>query len=273
MPLLKDPKTPKPRSFSGDPEEFRATLGEHLEELRGRIIRAAVALTIGSVIGWFLYPPVLNVFRGVINRAAAHSKVKIDWTFIDITQPFMLHFKMALYIGLVLALPFVVGEIWGFVKPGLKPHEIRPFRIIVPISFALFAVGVSVGFIILDPTFQWFLSFTAETPGFGLIQQPSELIFFSVKMLLAFGLGFQLPLVVFFLTKIGLVSPQFLMRYWKQSTVGVFVVAMIVTPSGDPFSMLAMAIPMSALFFASVLAANMTSRNKREENDVLNDLD
>ncbi|MBX3111967.1 MAG: twin-arginine translocase subunit TatC [Fimbriimonadaceae bacterium] len=273
MPLLQGPQKPKPRKFTGDPEDFRATLGEHLEELRGRIVRAAVALTIGTVIGWFLYPPVLNIFYGVINRAAAHSKIKVDWKFLDLTQPFMLHFKMALYIGLVLAIPFIVGELWGFVKPGLKPHEIRPFRVVVPISMGLFVIGVGLGFMILDPAFQWFLSFSAETPGFGIIQQPSELIFFSVKMLLAFGLAFQLPLVIFFLTKIGLVSPQFLMRYWKQSTVGVFVVAMIVTPGGDPFSMLAMAIPMSALFFASILAANLTSRGKREENDVLNNLD
>ncbi len=270
MPLLEQQRK---RNFSGDPEEFRATLGEHLEELRGRIIRSAVALTVGTTIGWFIYPWLFEVFQGVIARAAKASTVPIDWRYVGLTQPFMLHFKMAMYAGLVMALPYIVYELWGFIRPGLKPHEVRPFRIVVPTSLALFVCGVAIGFIILNPTFQWFLSFAKETPGYGIIQQPSELIFFCVKMLLAFGLGFQMPLVIYFLTKIGLVSPQFLMRYWRQSTVGVFVVAMIVTPGGDPFSMLAMAIPMSALFFASVLAANMTSRKKREEEDVLNDLD
>ena len=104
------------------------------------------------------------------------------------------------------------------------------------------------------------------------MQDPELMIMFQAKMLVAFGAGFQLPLVVFFLTRIGIISPKTLMRYWRQSTIGVFIAAAVITPSGDIPTMLAMAVPLTILFFITILAANYKQKGKKDE-DFLDDLD
>jgi sec-independent protein translocase protein TatC len=126
----------------------------------------------------------------------------------------------------------------------------------------------------LPSAFIWFTSYFDEFPGAGLNQDPGVLVSFTLKMLLAFGVGFQLPLVVFVLGKIGLLSPDTLVRNWRQATVAIFLVSAIVTPSNDPLTMLMMAVPLSLLFVISVYAVRWTTRKQlREADKVLDDLD
>ncbi|MCA1947409.1 MAG: twin-arginine translocase subunit TatC [Armatimonadetes bacterium] len=238
------------------------SLGDHLEELRTRIIRSLLWLTVGWVIGWQIQPWLYDQLNAMIVANVKGPGIDYKEVFRNATEPFMLKFRLSFLIGLILAFPFIVLQLWGFVEPGLRPHESRPVKRLAPVSVLLFAMGVFFCWFILPSAFKWFVSYLAEFPGTALYQEPGTLVFFVLKMLLAFGFGFQLPLVVFLLGKVGLLEPGLLIRYWRQAAVAIFTLSAIVTPSNDAFSMLMMAIPLTILFAISVWAVRLTSRRK-----------
>lgn len=262
---------PRRNSNRDNPDEFRATLGEHLEELRGRVLRALGVLVVMCVVGWFLAMPVYSALSEVV-RDNVPKNFDFKEPFTSITQPFMLQLKLAFYIGLIVAVPYIVWELWGFVAPGLKPGEKRPIKVLAPVSVLLFAVGCTVGWVTLPAAFQWFAGFFASFPNTSLYQEPGTMVFLIVKLVLAFGIGFQLPVVTFFLAKVGIISPSSLAQYWRQAVIAVFALSAMLTPSGDPFTMLAMAAPLTILFFASIYAVKLTGpRGGRDP--ALDDLD
>ena len=116
-------------------------------------------------------------------------------------------------------------------------------------------------------------SYLEDFPGSALYQEPGALVFFVLKMLLAFGVGFQLPLLVFILGKVGIIGPDVMIRYWRQATVAIFLLAAVLTPSQDIFSMMMMAVPLSLLFALSVFAVRVTTRRGISSVPELNDLD
>ncbi|MES1227845.1 MAG: twin-arginine translocase subunit TatC [Armatimonadota bacterium] len=245
-----------------DPEDFRATLAEHLDELRFRLIRSAIALCIGALLGWFAYPP---LFNHLINMVVAISKTThgtVDWRFGSVMEPFMLQLKMSFYIGLGFALPYIVGELWGFIRPALRPTEVKPFKVVVPVSLGLVVLGAWLGYFVWPATVKWFVEFAVGQTSIGIIQNPYDMLVLCVKMMLIFGVSFQLPLIVFFLAKVGILSPDFLWKYWKHCTVGVFTAVAIFSPTADPFSMVALALPLTVLVFGSILAAKISFGSK-----------
>jgi sec-independent protein translocase protein TatC len=266
MPLAQGDE--KRRNTSGDPEEFRLPLGEHLEELRQRLIRIVIFLLAGSVIGWFLQPMVYGHLSDLA-RELMPANVPYREAFRNVTEPFMLKLKLSVYIGLVLFFPFCVLQLWGFVAPGLTPAERKPFRIVAPLSVLFFALGAYFCYMILPSAFGWFVSYLSEFPEVEIIQEPGTLAFFIMKMGLAFGVAFQLPLVVFFLAKVGVLAPSTISSYWRQATVVIFLGSAFLTPSADIFSMLMMAVPMTVLFFGSILAVKLTNRKRPAELDEL----
>lgn len=259
-------------SSSGQPDELRLTLGEHLEELRVRLFRIAAVIAAGMVVGWFLVIPVFEHLMGiVVENLPKGYKFQQVWS--SPSEPFMFHLKMAVVLGAAITIPLTVLQLWGFVKPGLKPHEQKPLRIVVPISVCLFALGGFLGYMILPVTYKWFAQMGEDFSNTTTLLNPAETILFCSKMMLAFGIGFQLPLIVFFLTKLGIITPQAVTRYWRQAAVGVFTAAAIITPSGDIFSMTLMGLPMVILTFASIGAARLTMKDRDGSGDVLNSLD
>lgn len=264
------------RNSSDDPEEFRATLGEHLEELRDRLLRILLIITGGWVVGWFIEPPLYTTLSNLVRDAVPPNLLEAgvySEAFRNATDAFMLKFKLSFMLGLGLTLPLLVLQLWGFVKPGLKPSERKPLRFMAPFSVVLFAIGAFFCWLVLPSAFQWFFSFMEEFPGTKMIQEPGTMVFFILKMMMAFGIGFQLPLVVFMLGKVGLIGSDTLVQYWRQATAMIFLAAAILTPSQDAFSMLMMAVPLSLLFILSVMAVRFTTRNSRSSSPELDDLD
>lgn len=259
-------------SSSEQSDELRLTLGEHLEELRVRLFRIAAVIAVGMVVGWNLVVPVYDHFMVVI-KSSLPKGFEFTTAWSSLPEAFMFQLKMALVLGLVITIPITVMQIWGFVKPGLKPHEQKPLQRVVPISVVLFAFGCFLGYMVLPVTFEWFAGMTSQFKGAEVIQSPTEIVLFSSKMMLAFGIGFQLPIIVYFLTKLGIITPEAITRYWRQAAVGVFTAAAIITPSGDIFSMTLMGLPMVILTFASIGAARLTMKDRDRAGDVLNSLD
>lgn len=258
-----------------DPEDFRATLVEHLDELRDRVVRSLFFLVIGWVIGWYLEPPVYESVNGRVEAAIRKQLppgVDYKTVFHNATEPFLLKLKLSFMIGLVIAFPFIVIQLWGFVAPGLKKMERKIVQTVAPASLVLFAMGAWFCWLVLPSAFGWFTSYLDDYKNTSLFQEAGTMVFFVLKMELAFGAGFQLPLVVFILGKTGLLAPETLIRNWRQATAGIFVLSMILTPSNDPLTMLMMAVPLSVLFIASVYAVRFTSKSNRSDPE-LNDLD
>jgi sec-independent protein translocase protein TatC len=267
MSSILPPKSPtenKPK-FSGDPDDYRLTLVEHLEELRTRIIRVAVAVTLGWAVGWVEFKPVYTYLVTVINNGIMAGLPKgTDYKemFPNATEPFLLQLRLSFLIGMILAFPFIVIQLWGFVAPALKPNEQKPFKKLAPLSAALFVMGAGFAWYVTPSALKWFVQYLDNFPTTALYQQAGTMVFFVLKLLLAFGFAFQLPIVVYGMGIAGILSAETLLKYWRQSSFVIFVVAAIVTPSNDPVTMLAMAIPLVLLFIASVYAVKFVQRKK-----------
>lgn len=251
---------------SSDPDEFRAPLSEHLDDLRGRIVKSLAILVSGWIGGWF----VTNWMNAVLLdralsavRKGAPAGTNVQPAFTDAITAFMVLLKQSFMVGLIVALPFITWQIWGFVAPGLKESEKRPLRRLVPVSVILFFLGVFFCWLVLPEAYKWFAGFLAAFPGAVLNQDPEKIVSFSLKMMAAFGICFQLPIVVYALGSIGIVTPETMMQYWRQATVFIFFAAAAITPSNDPISMLMMAVPLCILFAVSVYAVKLTTRKKQ----------
>ncbi len=273
MPTLLPPKgqrDQKPR-YSGDPEEYRLTLIEHLEELRDRIIRSLYALGGGWLVGWFVFKPTYDYLSARINGAIQDAIKQLppghhfQEVFHNATEPFFLKFKLSFLIGVILAFPYLILQAWGFVAPALKPNEQKPFKKLAPASAVLFVMGAAFAWFITPSALKWFVSYLGEFQDTSLLQSAGTMVFFVLKLLLAFGFAFQLPLIVYGMGLAGILEAETLIKYWRQSAITIFVVAMIVTPSQDPATMLAMAIPLCLLFMASVWAVKLVQGKKRKE--------
>lgn len=237
-------------------DERKAELTEHLAELRSRLIRACLYVAFGMIIVYTFSSRIETVLMAPINRviqaktALAGQGQLPPFAFHSFTDGFFLTLQIATVGGLILALPFVILELWGFIAPALTSHEKKGVYFVAPMSVILFLMGLSCAYLILPMAVKWFLSYIP--PGAVLLQNPLTYIVFVVKLLLVFGLLFELPVVLMFLGKIGIINSALMIKYWRQIAVGLFTVSMVVAPSNDPGTMLALAIPLTILFFASI---------------------
>jgi len=163
----------------------------------------------------------------------------------------MIKCQVAAIGGLVFAAPLVTFEIWGFIAPALTKEEKRPLKWIAPLCIFLFAAGIATAYLIFPIGVRFFISYIP--PGAEMRPTVASTIIFIAKMLLAFGLVFELPIVLMFLGKLGVVSAKGLKASWRYAVVGLAVLAAVVTPSTDAFSMVAMYVPLIGLYGISIL--------------------
>jgi sec-independent protein translocase protein TatC len=228
------------------------TLVEHLSELRLRIFVSLLAVTIGSIIGFYLAPNVVDVLRAPVNAPLV---------FTTLGGAFFVQLKIALMIGVALASPVVLYQLWAFVSPGLTARERRVARPWIPLAIVFLVLGVGVAYMILPFTVGFLLSF--QRPG---VIEPlitlEAYIGFVTTMFLVFGLVMQFPIVLVLLSKVGIVNAERLRRGRRYVFVGIFVFAVVVTPGGDPFSPTIMAAVMYPLY---ELTIRLVSRGSKKE--------
>lgn len=230
-------------------EEFKEMeLWEHLAELRTRLIRSLIWVLVGLVASWGAYPLLYREFFRPIDRLFRERGWEVVYT--TITQGFTLQLQVCLIAGLVVAIPLVTFEVWGFVAPGLTKSERKACYFIFPLSVLFFFLGLACGYSITEPSMRWFADFVPT--GVKVLQDPGKYILFMVKLVVSFGVCFQLPLVLMFLCWVGLLTSRTLKEQWRLCVVACFAIAAIATPGGDPFSMLMMAVPLAILYLASI---------------------
>ena len=240
-------------------EEKRADLISHLSELRARILRSVVYAAIGMTIVWFFYDPLYRFLTQPITHAlrAAHGELIVT----QFMEGFMVRFEISLVGGLIIAAPLIYYEVWAFIAPGLMGNERRAARPLVPISALLFVMGVALAYLITEPSIQWLLSM--NPPDTVARYQLNDNLLLMMKFYLAFGLSFQLPIVLVLLAQIGIVNSRLLTTRWREATVIIFVIAAIITPTWDPFTMTICALPMVGLYFLTIGAVKLVERGKR----------
>lgn len=224
---------------------------DHLEELRRRVFRAGIAVSIAAIAGYFLSDRVLALLTRPVP----------ELVFLAPAEAFVVKLKVSLVTGLFLAAPAVIYQFWRFVRPALAPREAKYITGAVLFSTIFFAGGMAFAYFVVVPIgIKFLLSF--QTPRLRAMLSISEYVGTVSAFILACGLIFQLPIVMFFLTKLGVVTPKLLMRNQRVAIVIILIAAAVLSPP-DVFSQVLMAIPMLVLFELSVLSSSLAAAGRR----------
>jgi sec-independent protein translocase protein TatC len=234
------------------------TFLEHLEELRVRLIRSLIALVLGFVASWSYHEKIFHFLTEPLRTA--YPGVKFITT--GPSEALVLYMKMAFFVGIFLAAPYLLYQIWAFVAPGLYAHEKAYAVPFIVMGSLFFLGGAAFGHYVLFPlTFGFLIAFSGTDMQF--LPKVDEYYSFYSWFLLGLGLVFQLPVVIFVLARIGLVTPGFLLRNFKYAVLVSFVVSAVVTPTTDVTMQTLLAVPMLGLYLLGVAVAWAFGRPRR----------
>ena len=240
------------------------TIVEHLTEFRSRLVIMVIAVVAGAFVGWFLFEPFLDLLRTPYCDAIAQMPKNLqpptgcDLVFNGPVEPFILKIKVVVFIGIVVALPVLLWQFWAFITPGLTKKEKRWSGPFVASSLLLFILGGAFAYYTLPTGLNFLLSFAG--PGFVALLTATKYIGFFMLMVLAFGAAFELPIVLIFLIAVGVLSTRQLRAWRRYAVVGIVIIAAVVTPSQDPFTLFAMAIPMYLFYEVAIIVGRVMKK-------------
>ena len=254
------------------PSPDNMTLGEHLGELRRRVIICVIAFAAAATVAVIAYEPILHFLLRplcTVDASTVHHTTGGGSLIIAsngtcnlfVTSPLdglSLRIKIALFGGLVLASPVILFQVWRFVTPGLKASERRYAIPFVVSAFVLFLLGAATAYITLPHALGWLKS--VGGPNLQAIYDPIPYLGLILLMMTIFGLTFEFPVVLVSLELAHVVTPARLLHAWRWAVIIIVVVAAVFTPSSDPFSMFALAIPLTAFYFISIGIGKLLGR-------------
>ena len=254
------------------PSPDNMTLGEHLGELRRRVIICVIAFVVAATIAVVAYQPILNfLLRPLCNVYASTPHhpgsgngsllVNRFGCSLYVTSPLdglTLRVKIAIFGGLVLASPVILFEMWRFVTPGLKASERRYAIPFVFSAFVLFVAGAATAYLTLPHALGWLKS--VGGPSLNAIYDPIPYLGLILLMMTLFGLTYLFPVVLVSLELARVVTPARLLHAWRWAVITIVVIAAVFTPSSDPFSMFALAVPLIAFYFISIGIGKLLGR-------------
>ena len=242
-------------------EEEKSPFTAHLEELKQRLIRCLIAIGIGFLGCYYFREP---LFRIITKPLAQVLPAGSHMIFTGLPEAFFIYMKIAFFASLFLTAPYTFFEVWLFVAPGLYSKEKKYVLPFVLSSTFLFVGGVLFGyFLALPPAYGFFVEFSTDflKPMISF----REYLNFTLKFLLAFGICFELPVFIFFLTKVGIVTPKLLSKQRRYAILIIFIVAAVLTPSPDAFSQILLALPLMFLYEISIFVSKLALRKQRDK--------
>jgi sec-independent protein translocase protein TatC len=247
------------------PPDGAMTLFEHLRELRYRLVVASLAILAATIACAFFYKRLLNLltapyYRGIEDLKASNPEAVTQLVANDITSPLKLAVQVCLVAGLVISGPVWLYQLWSFIVPGLLAKEKKWALVFIGTASPLFTLGVATAYYVLPKAIAVLLSFTAE--GVTNLQDINTFLSFMLRLMVVFGIAYLIPLLVLMLNIVGVVKASQLTKYRTLVIFGTFVFGAVATPSTDPFSMLALALPMTVLFMAAEALAHVLDRRK-----------
>jgi sec-independent protein translocase protein TatC len=253
-----------PRVRSRKDEEGSMTLVEHLEELRGRIVKSLIAVAVGGAVGWFLYGTViqllLNPYCDYLQTVprSARPTTGCHLFFLGAIDGVLIKLKVVLFLGLAFALPYILYQLWAFIVPGLTRRERRMAIPFVFTSTVLFLLGCLFAYVTLPKALEFLLGF-AGTELVPLLTG-DKFLGFVIIVALAFGLSFEFPIILIFLSIVGILPSRKLRDWRRPAYLGIAVFAAVITPSADPYTMCAMMIPMMLFYEGAILVARLLKK-------------
>ena len=239
------------------PDEM--TFLEHLEDLRKRLFYSFIALFIGFIPGWIFSKDIYRILsRPVTQYLPAGTKL----AFTTLTEGFMLYMKVAALASLFFMSPFVFLQLWYFVAPGLSQKEKKYVIPFVVMTSFFFCLGAVFGYFIVFPwACRFFLQLASD---FQPVITVDDYFGFSLKVLLGIALVFEMPTLIYFLARMGIVTARWMIRNFKYAVLAVFIIAAVITPTPDVVTQSIVAIPMLALYGLSILIALVVGRNREK---------
>ena len=265
---------PFPSASPGDPHDndepesyddsgAKMSILEHLDELRKRLIYIVYSLIAGCVVAAVFIGRIFDfVMRPM--QAVLGPEGRLQYT--GGPEPFLLYFKIAFLVGVFLASPLILWQIWKFIAPGLYSHE-KKFAIpfVVMSTFFFTAGGLFAHYVAFPWTWAFFGSFATDYLRF--VPKVDEAFSMYTRMILAFGVVFEMPTLVFVLARLGLITARLLIRYFKYALLAIFIIAAIISPGGDIPSQLILAVPMMLLYALSIVIAFAFQRRRLPDAD------
>lgn len=249
-------------------------LAEHLRELRNRLAKAVLAIVVASIVSAFFYNDLINLitkpvlqsvgcdlsFGELAKKQGGETCARI--VMLDLLGPFTLALKVSLMSGLILSSPIWLYQLWAFLAPGLHRNEKRYALSFVGAGFPLFVVGGYFAYSVLPTTAKVLLDFTPI--GIDNLLPLDKLLDIVIRMIVVFGLSFELPLLLVLLNFGGVLSGKRMLGWWRGMVMGITVFSAIATPSTDPLTMIALAAPIVVLYFAAVVVSLVNDRRRAQ---------
>ncbi len=237
--------------FTRRDDQSEADFLSHFIELRRRLMYCLLAVCLGLIVGWLLYPRAYALIAGPILQGIhrVHGVVMTQHP----AEGFFVRLKVSGVLGLIIASPVIIWQLWAFVSPGLTERERRAIRPIMPMVCVLFLFGAGLAHLVMPQVMAFFLAFIPKgvTPNINFEQSLN----FPLKIYVSFGLAFELPVVVLGLVALRILTPRVLLAQWRIAVFLIAVIAAVITPTGDPFSVVLMMLPLLALYFCTILFA------------------
>ncbi|GAB2594401.1 twin-arginine translocase subunit TatC [Microlunatus antarcticus] len=241
------------------------SLFEHIAELRYRLIIMALTIVVGTVVAWFFRSYLTEVIFYPYQLAAEAIRAKNPGASLQmvnqgVASPFTLALKVSAMAGILATSPILLYQLWAFIVPGLLAKEKKWTLIFLGSATPLFLAGVAVGYYVMPKGLVVLLGFTEN--GITNLQDVNQFLSFLMRFMLVFGVAFLIPEVVLILNIMGILKAKYLSKYRSLIIFGTFVFGAVATPSTDPFSMLALALPMTVLFIVAEVIAHVLDRRK-----------
>lgn len=255
---------PKPAPAVATPSDTMS-LTDHLRELRQRLVKSILAVLLGLFVVFTFYNPIIAFLGRPYTDLCKIPQYNCDGHFIitDPLGPIAARLRVSGWGGLILSLPVVLWQIWQFVMPALHKKEKRYAFPFIASSLILFAMGASIAYLTLEKALEFLVSWAGggQTASFTADKYLSLL----TLLMLAFGIGFLFPVLLVFLQIVKAITPKQLLLWWRQAIVGIVVVAAVITPSGDPYTLFALAVPMWIFYFVAIGIGHLIVRKKKDE--------
>lgn len=255
-----------------DPEG-RMTLGEHLRELRNRVVVVAAAIIVLTIVAWFFRDPIFRFLTDPFCDLVAHSQIptpelptskdtpaRCPLFFSSVVQPLILQLKVCAIVATVAASPVWFYELWAFVTPGLRRNERKWSALFLSTAVPLFVGGAVLAYLVLSKGLHILLGLIPDE--YAALITIDHYFSYAAAILAIFGVGFELPLLVTMLNLAGVLTFERLKKWQRPAILVIFAFAAVATPTADPFTMLALAAPMTALFEAAVAIAYFNDKRK-----------
>lgn len=244
------------------------SLGEHLGELRMRLIRSIIAVALGASAILAFYDPVLKFLtRPYRELCKDRPDFNCDGSLFALgpLDGLSARMKIAGYGGLIIALPVVLWQLWRFIVPALSKKEKKYTIPFIGSSVVLFVGGCALAYWTLSRALEFLISWSGTEVNQAF--QITKYVSLVILMVLAFGVGFLSPLLIVFLQLVGVLTPRTLIKQWRIAIVTIFFMAAIITPSGDPITLMALGVPLTLLYFVAILIGFIATRKRARSDD------